>query len=126
GRARIVQVFGDFIKDYTTHVVFASDAMIKERPDVLRRFLAAWYETIAWIKQNKDKSIAIIAKTIKIKPELAAKIYDAQMSMFYTDGHFRPKNMAVMKASFVEMGQLEKEPTDAQIFTEEFLPKKTN
>jgi ABC-type nitrate/sulfonate/bicarbonate transport system substrate-binding protein len=124
GRARVVRVFGDFIKDYTTHVVFASNKMIKERPDVLRRFLAAWYETIAWAKQNKGKTVEIASRVINVKPELTAKIYDNQMDMFYTDGHFRPKNIAVMKASFLERGQLKKEPSDKELFTEEFLPKK--
>ena len=126
GRVRILAVFGDFIKDYTTHVVFASDKMIKERPDVLRRFLAAWFETIAWVKQTKDKTVEIASRVIKVKPDLMAQVYDDQVGMFYTDGHFRPKNMAVMKASFVALGQLPKEPADAEIFTEEFLPKKAH
>jgi NitT/TauT family transport system substrate-binding protein len=124
GRARIVQNFGNIIKDFTLHVVFASDKFVKERPDVLRRFLAAWFETIAWAEKNKSKTVEITSKVLHISPDLVSKIYDAQMPMLYTDGHFRPKNVAVMKASFVERGQLKTEPSDKDLFTEEFLPKK--
>jgi NitT/TauT family transport system substrate-binding protein len=124
GRARTVRVFGDFIQDFTLHVVFASDKFVKERPDVLRRFLAGWFESITFAKNNKDKTVEIVSKVLKISPDLVAKIYDAQMPMLYTDGHFHPKNVAVMKASFVERGQLKAMPSDKDLFTEEFLPKK--
>jgi ABC-type nitrate/sulfonate/bicarbonate transport system substrate-binding protein len=50
----VMLLFGDMINDFHTHVVFASNRMIETRPDVLRRFLAGWIETVAYMRANPD------------------------------------------------------------------------
>src|SRR5262249_50258815 len=69
-------------------VIVATDKMIKERPQVLRKFLAAWFETMAWMKENKEKAIELSNKLSQLPPEVAAKTYDACMPAFSYDGRF--------------------------------------
>ena len=45
GDAKVVVRFSERVKDLTMYVIFASEKMISERPDTVRRFLAAWFET---------------------------------------------------------------------------------
>src|SRR5215470_10176841 len=77
GKTRNLLLFGSIVKDFYTHVIYASDDMIDKRPDVLRRFLRGWFKTIAFMRANKDFVVASEAKTIEVKPAIAAKIYDA-------------------------------------------------
>ena len=79
GKAKNFILFGDIAKDFYTHVIFATDDMIDKRPDLLRRFLRGWFKTIAFMKANKDFVVASEARTIDVKPSIAAKIYDAQI-----------------------------------------------
>lgn len=76
GKAKNFILFGDIAKDFYTHVIFATDDMIDKRPDLLRRFLRGWFKTIAFMKANKDFVVASEARTIDVKPSIAAKIYD--------------------------------------------------
>jgi ABC-type nitrate/sulfonate/bicarbonate transport system substrate-binding protein len=122
GRAKVLANFAD-VKDYITHVIYANGDLAKNKPDVLRRFLKAWFETIAFMRDNKAKAIEISRKTTQLSPRLAEIVYDELMPMLNTDGHFNPKGIETMKRSFVELGQLDTAPDNKTLYTEEFLPK---
>lgn len=38
-RGKLVVNFGNYVKSFITHAIFASDTLMKSRPDVLRRFI---------------------------------------------------------------------------------------
>jgi ABC-type nitrate/sulfonate/bicarbonate transport system substrate-binding protein len=122
GRAKVLGNFAD-VKDYITHVIYASGALAKDKPDVLRRFLKAWFETVAFMHANKAETLRISEKTTQLPPRLAEIVYDEQMPMLTTDGRFDPKGIETMKRSFVELGQLDAMPDNKTLYTEEFLPK---
>src|SRR5258708_995139 len=90
GKAKNFLLFGDIAKDFYTHVIFASDDLIEKRPDLLRRFLRGWFKTIAFMRANKDFAVASEAKTIEVKPSIAAKTYDAQTAAFSPDAACNP------------------------------------
>src|SRR5262249_49026896 len=48
GKTRNLLLFGSIVKDFYTHVIYATDEMIEKRPDLLRRFLRGWFRTIAF------------------------------------------------------------------------------
>jgi ABC-type nitrate/sulfonate/bicarbonate transport system substrate-binding protein len=124
GRARILLLFGDIAKHFYTHVIFASDDMVNNRPDVLRRFLRGWFKTIAFMKANKDFVIQSESKTIQVRPEVAEKIYDAQMSSFSTDGSWDPQSIDVIRHSLKDLGILSTVPEASQLYTDKFVPVK--
>ena len=53
GLGKVIANHGEYITTYVTHAIFASNQMIAERPEVLRRFLKAWFDTITWMHENK-------------------------------------------------------------------------
>jgi hypothetical protein len=57
-------------------------------------------------------------------PDLVAKVYDLQLPMYSTGGHFDPKALSVLPRSYVEMGNLQSEPDMQKLYTEAYLPKK--
>jgi len=122
GQIRVLLKFGDLIKDYVNHVIFASDAMIEKRPDDVRRFLAGWFDSVAYFKAHKAESVAIAAQVLDRPEPLMAKVYDEAVRMITDDGHFDPKGLAVLRQSFVEMEMLPEVPDMAALYTERYLP----
>ena len=57
----------------------------------MRAFLQGWFETIAYMKAHKDKSVEISAKVIDVSPAVAFRVYDEQIGGFSTDGAFDPR-----------------------------------
>jgi ABC-type nitrate/sulfonate/bicarbonate transport system substrate-binding protein len=122
GKAKNFLLFGDIAKDFYTHVIFASDDLIEKRPDLLGRFLRGWFKTIAFMRANKDFAVASEAKTIEVKPSIAAKIYDAQISGFSPDGAWNPAAIDVIRHSLKELGILSVVPEAKAIYNDQFVP----
>ncbi len=123
GDGHILMRFGDVAKNFIMHVIFATDKSIAERPATLRAFLKGWFETIAFMRANKAKSVAIASTVMGTDAETTSGIYDELMPMFSDTGHFDPKALAVLSRSFVEMKTLTAEPDMSKLYTEAFLPK---
>jgi len=122
GKARNFLLFGDIAKDFYTHVIFATDDLIEKRPDLLRRFLRGWFKTIAFMRAHKDFVVASEARTIEVKPSIAAKIYDAQISGFSADGAWNPAAIDVIRHSLKELGILSVVPEAKAIYNDQFVP----
>ncbi len=123
GDGRILMRFGDVAKYFIMHVIFATDNAIAQKPAALTAFLKGWFETIAFMRQNKAKSVAIAMAVMGTNEKTTSGIYDELMPMFTDNGNFDPKALAVLRRSFVEMKILPSEPDMSKLYTEAFLPK---
>ena len=123
GEGRVQARFGEIVKDFHLHVIFATDKLIAEKPAALRGFLAGWFETIAFMRRDKARTVAIAKDIMGTDETIAAGIYDELMPMFSDHGRFEPKALAVLAKSFVELKTLPVEPDMTQLYTEAFLPK---
>ena len=115
--------FGDLAKNFIIHVIFATDKAIAQKPDGADAFLHGWFETIAFMRANKAKTVAIAMTVMGTDEATTSGIYDELMPMFTDDGHFDPKALTVLSRSFVEMKTLPDEPDMSKLYTEAFLPK---
>jgi len=123
GEAKIIYSFGDLVKDFHIHVVFATNKLIAERPQAIRAFLAAWSETVAYMRKNKAATVAIAKTVMEADEDVAGRVYDALMPMFSDTGRFDPRALAVLRKSYVELKILDAEPDMSTLYTEAFLPK---
>ena len=123
---RVITAATPFVDHFITHVIFATNDVINNKPDQVRAFLQGWFETIAYMKIHKAESVAISAKVINVSEAVASRVYDEQMSAFSTDGTFDPEGVAVLKKSFIDMGLLKEAPDDKDMFTTQFLPVKVS
>lgn len=121
---RVITTATPFVDHFITHVFFARQDLIAKRPAAVQAFLKGWFETIAFMKANKAKSVEISAKVLNLSPTVAARAYDEQIGIFSTDGTFDPQAVAVLKTSFIEMGLLKEPPADDVMFTKQFVPVK--
>jgi NitT/TauT family transport system substrate-binding protein len=122
GEGRIVLYFGDIIKDFIQNAAYARRDLVAANPNLVRRFLAGWYDTIAYMATHKDESIRIALPIVDLPPDLAARGYDQWMEAYSRDGRFDPVALGLLAKSFVEMGLLPAEPDMKGLYTEEFLP----
>ncbi len=122
GQARLLLKFGDIVKEYVNHVIFATNEVVTKRPNDLRQFLAAWFETIAFVKTHKSETVRVASGVLKIPEPIIARVYDETLRMLSDDGKFDRRGLAVLRRSFVEMKILPEEPDMSKLYTERFLP----
>ncbi len=122
---RVITTAAPFVDHFITHVIFARDELIEKHPETVRAFLQGWFETITFMKANKEKSVEISAQVINVSPAVASRAYDEQIGYFSTDGTFDPQAVATLKKSFIEMRLLSEPPDDKLLFTTQFVPVRT-
>ena len=121
---RVVSLLAPFAPDFHTHVIFARDELIAKKPEVVERFLRGWFETIAFMRANKARTVEITAKVLNLDKAVIDRVYDEQIKIFTSDGQFDPKALVVLRKSLVEMGLLQQTPEDSAMFTTRFVPVK--
>ncbi len=121
---RVITAATPFVEHFITHVFFVRDEVIEKRPQAVRAFLQGWFDTIAFMKANKAKTVEITAKVLDLSPTVIARAYDEEIVIFSDDGAFDGKAVAVLKLSFIEMGLLKEIPDDKVMFTTQFVPVK--
>lgn len=122
GEGRILVRFAD-IKDFHIHVIFATDKVIAGKPDQVRAFLKGWFETVAFMRKNKDETVAIAMDVTGKDKEITSRVYDELMPMFSDTGKFDPAALATLRKSYVELNLLPTEPDMSKLYQEAFLPK---
>jgi ABC-type nitrate/sulfonate/bicarbonate transport system substrate-binding protein len=120
---RVLLNFGDVVPPFINTALFASNTLIEQHPDLLRRFLKAWYENIAWVRGHKKETVDILVPSLNLKTDTVAQIYDQLMPTLSTDGHFDPQGMKTMPSAIVQLGILDSEPDLSTAYTEAYLPK---
>jgi len=121
---RIITSAAPFVDHFITHVFFVRDDVIAKRPQVVKAFLQGWQDTIAFMKNNKAKTVEITSKVTDVSHSVIERAYDEQIGIFSEDLTFDPEAMTVLKQSFIEMGLLKEIPDDKAMLTTQFLPVK--
>lgn len=122
GEGRVIATFADAVPDFHTHVIFASDAMIAKSPDIVRRFLRAWFKTAAFMRDSRAATVASIAKTMNLPEKVVDAAYGDEIKMLSFDGAFSPKAIEVIRSSLRDLGIVETAPEAAQMFAPGFAP----
>jgi ABC-type nitrate/sulfonate/bicarbonate transport system substrate-binding protein len=123
GEGKILLSFGDLVKDFHIHVIFATNKLIATRPAAVRSFLAGWFESIAFMRANEGKTVETAMTVLDLNRHIAERSYDTLMPMFSDDGRFNAKALAVLGRSYVDLKYLPTPPDMSKLYTEEFLPK---
>jgi NitT/TauT family transport system substrate-binding protein len=122
GRVRILVKMGDLIPDFLGHVIFASNDLIVRDPELLRRFLKAWFETIQFMASHAAETTRVAQEISHLSPEVAAITYREQMPLFSRDGRFDAKAVAVTGQAILDIGLLDHPVDMTTLYTEKYLP----
>jgi NitT/TauT family transport system substrate-binding protein len=121
---RVLAPCSDYVTHFITHAIFAQNDMIKNKPDVLKRFLKSWFEAIAYMQHNKEQTIAIASKVTGATAALESLEYDHLVPHFFSaNGRFQKGDLAAVAQSLVMLKDADKLPDMSKLYTEDFLPK---
>ena len=123
GTGRILVRFGDRIPDFHVHVIFARKGFVDGNPEAVRKFLAAWLESVQYMRDHRNETIDIDMRVAEVSRSVATANYDELMPVFNKTGRFDLKALDVLARSFVEMGALPEKPDMSKLYSEAFLPK---
>ena len=121
GKVKVLANAGKEITNFIANIVYASNTMMEQHPETLKKFLAAYFETIHYMKAHKAETVKITQNATKLPDEIAAQGYDLEMPTFFDDGHFDRKKLAAVQQSLVDLKLIEKAVPDDTIITEKFL-----
>jgi NitT/TauT family transport system substrate-binding protein len=103
--------------------LYASNHLIDTNPDAVHAFVAAWIETVDYIRTHKAETVKIEAGITGFPESVMAKDYDLTVGMFTKACKFDAESLATLKRSFVELKLLDTPPDMSKLYTEAFLPK---
>jgi len=113
----------DIGADFLGEAIYASDKLIEGHPDVVRRFLKAWFENMSWMRTHKPEVVEMVRSFTHFAPEIESQEYDLVMPIFSIDGRFHASALKTLQQSFVDMGSVDRAPDMSKLYTEDYLPK---
>jgi len=105
-------------------IIEVSNHLIATDPGAIRAFIAAWLETIDYVRAHKAETVKLESAIGHFDEQIMAQEYDLTIGMFTKDCRFDAESLATLKRSFVALKLLDSEPDMSKLYTEEFLPKR--
>lgn len=125
GEARAIVDFGENMIPTVPDVYTASQAMIDNRPEELRKTLAAIYKALAYMRENRAWTVAFLKTYAQAdSDEIANKLFDQVIHGISSDGSIEKpwvENSLHLAARAWEMPDLAKVDA-AALFTNDFHP----
>ena len=78
--------YGDYDLNMVSGGAALNDPMLKEKPDLVRRFLRATLRALLWFRANEKEAVARMAQGFKISRDDALGIYKATLKSYTLDG----------------------------------------
>lgn len=78
--------YGDYDLNIVSGGAALTDRMLKEKPDLVRRFLRATVRALLWFRANEKDAVARMAQGFKISHDDALGIYKATLKSYTQDG----------------------------------------
>lgn len=103
-------------------IIEASSRLIASDPGAVRAFIAAWLETIGYVRTHKAETVKRESAIGDLDERIMDQEYDLTIGMFTKDCRFDADSLAALKRSFVALKLLDSEPDMTKLYTEEFLP----
>jgi NitT/TauT family transport system substrate-binding protein len=123
GDAKVVVRFSERVKNLTMYVFFASEKMIAEQPDTVRRFLVAWFETLDYVAAHKRETLQVAREVTSHDEDILSELYDLVLPLISRSGRFEQRSLDTLAESYVDLKLLPAKPEMARTYTEQFLPK---
>jgi ABC-type nitrate/sulfonate/bicarbonate transport system substrate-binding protein len=113
-----------FVGNISAGTIYATQHLIASNPAALRRFLAAWLETIDYVTAHKAETIKIESEVTGFSAGVITKEYALTAKEFSHDCKFDAQSLANLKRAFVDQKLVETAPDMSKLYTEAYLPKR--
>jgi NitT/TauT family transport system substrate-binding protein len=120
---RLLAPVSSYEGNVASGALFASNQLIASHPDAIRAFLAAWIETVDYMRTHKPETVKITSGITHFSDNVMSREYDLTIGMFTKACRFDAESLATLKRSFGEMKLVEGDPDMSKLYTEAFLPR---
>ncbi len=120
---RLIAPVSSFEGNVGSGALFASSQLIASNPDAIRAFIAAWIETVDYMRAHKTETVKITSGINHFSEDVMSREYDLTIGMHTKDCRFDPESLAILKQSFVEMKLIDGELDISKLYTEAYLRK---
>jgi len=120
---RLLAPVSTYMGRVASGAIYATTDMMKNDPETVRAFLAAWVETTAYIGTHKDEIVKVASEFTGYAPELVSKEYDIDQGMYTTDCRFDKESLDALQQSFLDLKLLDTAPDMSTLYTSAFVPK---
>jgi NitT/TauT family transport system substrate-binding protein len=120
---RLLAPVSSFEGKVASGALFASNRLIASNPDAIRTFIAAWIETVDYMRTHKAETVKMESDINHFDENVMSREYDLVLGMYTKDCRFDAESLATLKRSFSEMKLVEGEPDMTKLYTEAYLPK---
>ncbi|WP_437409132.1 ABC transporter substrate-binding protein [Sinorhizobium meliloti] len=124
GNVRILTAFGEYVPDFFQYMIFATDKVQRERPEQLKAFLAAFFETIEFARTHKAETVDSLARTTGLPAGNIEKTYATTIAKMSETGQFPEAALEATAEAFVVLDVLKEKPDMAALFTDAYLPSR--
>jgi NitT/TauT family transport system substrate-binding protein len=121
--ARLIAPVSSYEGNVASGALYASNRLIAENVDAIRAFLAAWIETVDYMRTHKAETVKIESRLNQFDEAVMSREYDLTIGMFTRDCRFDADSLATLKRSFRETKLVEGDPDMSKLYTESYLPK---
>ncbi len=124
GKGKVFKTFGDYVPKFETHVLFATDDMIKNHPDTVKKFLRGWFMTVAYMRTHKAETVKSIAPVLGESEAIVGRLYDNDMSAMSSNGAWDPQAVSVVAQSLKDLGLSDTVLDPKVMLNSQFVPVK--
>ena len=121
-RGHVLLTAQDYVPGFLANSIIATNKFIARNPDAMKRFLAGWYETVAYMKTHKDAAVKGGIAATGLASSVVSDEYDEQQVMWSLDGKISTKQLDELARAITEIGLVDEKPDLTKYYDPKFLP----
>jgi len=112
------------VPDMYQLVVMTSDRMVKQKPEIVRKFVRAYARGLALVHQQPDEALSLYNKANAMAdPTLSARTFGATLPFFPRELRQEPARWKAVHDWLYRRGVIKKKLPPKDLFTNAFVPK---
>jgi NitT/TauT family transport system substrate-binding protein len=128
GEARTILDYATAVPANLTAGWIVPDKFATEKPQVVQKALNALYGAVAFMRNNRDVTVKLIADLYEMPPEIAALEYDNTILKLETDGNMAAPNIkdaVQLSMDLAKLGGLKDIMPTEELYSTQFKPVPT-
>ncbi len=124
GDGKIIFHADAIMPDFPFEVLVATDKLIKENPQMVKDYLAAFFDAVKFMKANKAQAIQLFAKDMDTPPDIAEKTYNDDVAAVSETGKISIKGFENIAQGITDIKAVDKPPAVNTLIDPQFLGTK--
>jgi len=128
GEARTIIDYATAVPPNLTAGWIVPDKFASEKPQVVQKALNALYGAVAFMRNNRDVTVKLIADLYEMPPEIAALEYENTILKLETDGNMAAPNIKAavqLSMDLAKLGGLKDIMPTEELYSTQFKPVPT-